>query len=86
MQKIVYGCKFMSASSMNPVNTKYYIIFIQCWTNVEDVGPPLYKSYTRTNVVFTGNQRNKNMSTLFSILFLDHEIVSSNVGFNRILI
>ena len=26
-----------------------YITFIQCWTNVEDVGPTLYKYYT--NVV-----------------------------------
>ena len=29
-----------------PVSTKRFIIFIQCWTNVEDVGPTLYKCYT----------------------------------------
>ena len=29
-----------------PVNTKHLYDFIQCWTNVEDVGPTLYKCYT----------------------------------------
>ena len=31
---------------MFPVNTKHLYDFIQCWTNVEDVGPTLYKCYT----------------------------------------
>ena len=30
----------------HPVNTKHLYDFIQCWTNVEDVGPTLYKCYT----------------------------------------
>ena len=29
-----------------PVNTKHLYDFMQCWTNVEDVGPMLYKCYT----------------------------------------
>ena len=29
-----------------PVNTKHLYDFMQCWTNVEDVGPTLYKCYT----------------------------------------
>ena len=29
-----------------PVNTNICITFVQCWTNVEDVGPTLYKCYT----------------------------------------
>ena len=28
-----------------PVNTNIYITFVQCWSNVEDLGPP-YKCYT----------------------------------------
>ena len=30
----------------HPVNTKHLYDFMQCWTNVEDVGPTLYKWYT----------------------------------------
>ena len=30
----------------HPVNTKHLYDFMQCWTNVEDVGPTLYKCYT----------------------------------------
>ena len=30
----------------SPVKTKYFYNFIQCWTNVEDVRPTLYKCYT----------------------------------------
>ena len=30
----------------HPVNTTHLYDFIQCWTNVEDVGPTLYKRYT----------------------------------------
>ena len=29
-----------------PVNTKHLYVFMQCWTNVEDVGPTFYKCYT----------------------------------------
>ena len=29
-----------------PVNTKQLYDFMQCWNNVEDVGPTLYKCYT----------------------------------------
>ena len=30
----------------HPVNTTHLYDFIQCWTNVEDVGPTLHKCYT----------------------------------------
>ena len=30
----------------HPANTKQLYDFMQCWTNVEDVGPALYKCYT----------------------------------------
>ena len=30
----------------HPVNTKHLYALMQCWTNVEDVGPTLYKCYT----------------------------------------
>ena len=30
----------------HPLNTTHLYDFIQCWTNVEDVGPTLYKCYT----------------------------------------
>ena len=30
----------------HPVNTTHLYDFVQCWTNVEDVGPTLYKCYT----------------------------------------
>ena len=30
----------------HPVNTKHLYDFMRCWTNVEDVGPTLYKCYT----------------------------------------
>ena len=30
----------------NPVNTNICITFVQCWSNVGDVGPTLYKCYT----------------------------------------
>ena len=33
-------------AGMLPVNTKHCMTFVQCWTNVEDVGPTLYKCYT----------------------------------------
>ena len=33
-------------SEKKSVNTKHLYDFIQCWTNVEDVGPTLYKCYT----------------------------------------
>ena len=29
----------------HPVNTTHLYDFVQCWTNVEDVGPTLYKCY-----------------------------------------
>ena len=31
---------------LTPVNTKHLYDFIQCWANVEDVGPTMYKCYT----------------------------------------
>ena len=37
---------FSTASYIIPVNTKQLYDFMQCWTNVEDVGPTLYKYYT----------------------------------------
>ena len=42
------------------VNTKQNICitFIQCWTNVEDVGPTLYKCYTNVFCLL-GNQPTK---------------------------
>ena len=33
-----------------------HITFIQCWTNVEDVGPTLYKCYTNV-LSLLGNER-----------------------------
>ena len=30
----------------HPVNTKHLYDFMQCWTNVEDVGPTLHKCHT----------------------------------------
>ena len=30
----------------SPVSTNICITFVQCWSNVEDVGPALYKCYT----------------------------------------
>ena len=36
-----------------PVNTKHFITFVQCWTNVGDVGPTLYKCY-KSVFVFSG--------------------------------
>ena len=38
-----------------PVNTKQLYDFMQCWTNVEDVGPTLYKWYT--NVLYLLGRR-----------------------------
>ena len=31
---------------LTPVNAKHLYDFIQCWANVEDVGPTMYKCYT----------------------------------------
>ena len=36
------------------VNTEHLYDFIQCWTNVEDVGPTLYKCYTMCCVSWAG--------------------------------
>ena len=33
-----------------PANTKFCVTFVQCRTNVEDVGPTLYKCYTNVCV------------------------------------
>ena len=39
--------KCVASNDHYPVKTKNICItFIQCWTNVEDVGPTLYKCYT----------------------------------------
>ena len=32
--------------NVRPVNTTIFITVVQRWTNVEDVGPTLYKCYT----------------------------------------
>ena len=45
----------------HPVNTKHLHDFIQCWTNVEDVGPTLYKCYT--NVLCLRRRRWPNIKT-----------------------
>ena len=41
-----------------PVNTKHLYNFVQRWTNVEDVGPALYKCYTNV-FLFAGMLANK---------------------------
>ena len=42
------GCRNWLTPSLywHPVNTKHLYDFIQCWTNVEDIGRPLYKCCT----------------------------------------
>ena len=45
-------------------------LFVQCWTNVEDVGPTLYKCYTKCLFVFAGmygSERHR-MGTIVSSL------------------
>ena len=45
-------------AAFNPVNTQNICIpFVQCWTNVEDVGPTLYKSMLYKCFVLAGNSR-----------------------------
>ena len=45
---LLRGCGNCLTPSLywHPVNTKHLYDFMQCWTNVEDVGPTLYKCYT----------------------------------------
>ena len=54
------------------------IIFVQCWTNVEDVGPTLYKCYTnvlcllgRDNIVWPGvcTHRNSLKFVIYSFIY-----------------
>ena len=51
------------SSSTSTVNTKslYNINFVQCWSNVEDVEPTLYKCYT--NVLSSMGERRYYYST-----------------------
>ena len=42
----VFRNRLTSRVYRHPVNTTHLYDFIQCWTNVEDVGPTLYKCYT----------------------------------------
>ena len=44
-----FMCSFLS-NTHYPVNTNTCITFVQCWTNVEDVWPMLYKCYTNVSV------------------------------------
>ena len=38
-----------------PVSTRHLYDFMQCWTNVEDVGPTLYKCYTNVLCLLGGS-------------------------------
>ena len=40
------GTSLINATFRIPVNTKNCLTFLQCWNNVGDVGPTLYKCYT----------------------------------------
>ena len=44
---LLWGCRNWLTPSLywHPVNTKHLYDFIQCWANVEDVWPTLYKCY-----------------------------------------
>ena len=42
----VFRNRWTSRVYRHPVNTTHLYDLIQCWTNVEDVGPTLYKCYT----------------------------------------
>ena len=42
--------QFRSAQQIQNI----FITFIQCWTNVEDVGPTLYKCYTNVLCLLGG--------------------------------
>ena len=55
-----------------PVTTTFVWHFVQCWTNVEDVGPTLYKIYT--NVVCLLRYRLK-MNLMVSQQTLDVDII-----------
>ena len=46
---------FLIWNHRNPVTQNISITFIQCWTNVEDVGPTLYKCYTNNALCLLGN-------------------------------
>ena len=49
-----------------PVNTKHLYDFMQCWTNVEDVGPTLYKCYTNV-LCLLGQDFLSNIVHLFNV-------------------
>ena len=43
---VVFGA--LRVNTWVPASTKNFCItFVQCWSNVEDVGPTLYKCYTK---------------------------------------
>ena len=42
-----------------PVNTQHLYDFMQCWTNVEDVGPTLYKCYLFNGGSMLGQRRRR---------------------------
>ena len=42
---LVLFCFINRTNHCYPVNTIHFITFVQCWTNVEDVGPTLCKCY-----------------------------------------
>ena len=50
-----------------PVNTKHLYDFVQCWTNVEDVGPTLYKCYTNVLCLLGQEDSFSNIVHLFNV-------------------
>ena len=53
----------------HPVNTKHLYDFIQCWTNVEDVGPTLYKCFTNVLCLLGRRTFSKKHCTFFQCWF-----------------
>ena len=49
------------------VNTKHLYDFMQCWTNVEDVGPTLYKCYTNVLCLLGQEDFLSNIVHLFNV-------------------
>ena len=41
---------------LDPGNTNIFITFIQCWPNVEDVGPVLYKCFANVFLCLLGDK------------------------------
>ena len=62
----------------HPVNTTHLYDFIQCWTNVEDVGPTLYKCYT--NVLCLLGRRTFSQTLYISAMLVQCWASGADVG------